>query len=221
MRKVKFLFKCLSITLLLASCSDENLTSDESRSNENVTNNALFSSSSASYSVNSIERVVNFSDFFISNIQGSNGIYVYTLDSLGIQKNIDIEKTENELKIIDNDAHRSLVFNRVDETITYYENLVEVDITNEYIDDLVYVYYQYSVVNNNPNAAKSNNSLSIGSTIHTAISIQWRKSIAVENCQRLIDDYLAENPDCHQLGGIDTWCSFGDFGCIAIGEIEC
>lgn len=57
--------------------------------------------------------------------------------------------------------------------------------------------------------------------IHSAISVRARKSITVENAQKLIDDFLSEHSECSQSGGIDSYCAFGDFGCISVGEIKC
>ena len=48
-----------------------------------------------------------------------------------------------------------------------------------------------------------------------------RKSVTVQNIQNIIDSFLNEHRECKQIGGVDSYCIFGNFGCFSVSEISC
>src|SRR5690606_21000612 len=130
--------------------------------------------------------------------------------------NIYVKKSSSQAKVYETGGTREVVFDNSLQDVLFYSGGVETTHTAVNFDDMIYVaYVNFSGKIPNPTVHASSR------CIHTAISIRWRKSLTVQNGQTVIDDYLAAHSDCQQLGGLDTACTFGDFGCVTIGEIVC
>lgn len=207
------------LSLGLYACSNDNETTPTNSSTEQN----ILSAKTTPLSVDAVERIVDFSIFKLINTSGNiNEFKVYDIDTSNGIASYFSKIINDNLQISDINENRSIIINRINKDITYYENSIEVDITNKDIDDLMYIYYIGAQNLSAKGTANITNNKPQPGSQHTVVAIYPRKSVAEERCQALIDEALnGSHRGCKQYGKIDTWCWFGDFGCISVGEIHC
>lgn len=170
---------------------------------------------------------VDLNEYGVINISSNNNLRLSSDDFETIQIEIEFingiiniytAKNFDEYVKIDNALDsKEIYFDKTNENVTFKvnDNIVSIDSVN-FSDLLVGTYLL-----GGGDLGSVSAPIIATECFHTAISVRSRKTISEANAQGLIDAFLEENPSCSQVGGIDSYCIFGDFGCVSAGEIEC
>lgn len=211
MKTIKLtIFSILGATLLglgLYSCSNDDTVVKEDLNKTEIGNKANRKTVTPEGN-NNYYKITNFGKIKIEYYDSTN----YKLNINNLIKNYNIIRDNYSIKIIEENG-KSILIDKLNEKISFFDGNEDIiDPNKVYVDDLMYIFL---------NEVGYDITTLSDKCIHTAIAIEWRKSLAELRVKKLISDYLGSHEGCKQLGGLDTFCYFGDFACVTIGEIEC
>jgi hypothetical protein len=217
MKKIQFFNLTIAFSLLITflafiSCNQEH----HMEHNDNLLKSTVLIDRNV-FGVKSFNKQVNQTE------NNNSDLNIEVAFTNGAIKTYYYNRTETYLKLYETTGEkRELLISNNENGVIFKKNGIITTIENTLFDDMFVA--AYIMIGGNINAIDApppfENAFE-NECIHSAISIQGRKSVSEGNVQTMVNNFLKDHKECKQIGAVDSYCVFGDFACFSVSEISC